>query len=380
MKTKIFIIIDNLAAGGTQRQIIEYLKCADCEKFIIKIISLDTASNLLAKDVSDLGYEVIEIDHKGFFNLSTIIKLVNLFIKEKPDIVHTYLYTADFYGRLAAKLAGVKIIISSVRNIQLWKKWHHILADRILAKFTDKITINAERIRLFLVKKERIDPEKIITIYNGKDLQRFKNLRRAEEIRKELGIPNDALVIGMVARFSEQKDYGTFFTAAKKIIKDMPGVYFIAAGDGPEKEMFESRYTNHNMIFTGFRRDVPELINTMDICVLSSHYEGCPNAILEYMAAGKPAVATDVGGCSELVADGETGFIVPPGDPSYLVGKLINLLESKDLRMEMGKAARVRVETKFSLEEMVRGTEHLYQELYISKQRVPHKALVGGAA
>ena len=269
MKTKIIITIDHLGTGGAQTQVLEYLKFADRSRFDITIVHLDSQYDFLGNAIKNLGYEVIGISHRGFFNLNTLSKLIRLFKTIKPDIVHTYLFTADCYGRLAAKLAGVNVIICAVRNMDTWMKPHHILVDKVLAGITDKITINAEIIRSYLVQKENIDPQKIELIYNGMDFARFQNLPPLEITKAQLGIPSDALVIGMIGRFSEQKDYETFFKAAQKVLEAVPNTYYVAVGDGPRRTMLEKQVQTlgieRNVIFTGLRQDIPDLISVFDV-------------------------------------------------------------------------------------------------------------------
>ncbi|OGX54993.1 MAG: hypothetical protein A2460_05760 [Omnitrophica WOR_2 bacterium RIFOXYC2_FULL_43_9] len=371
MKIKVCIVIDNLYAGGTQRQLLEFLKSCDRQRFNITVISLDGQRNPMEADIVSLGYSVLRVSHKGFFNLTTIFSLCRIFKSEKPDIVHTYPYTSDFYGRLAAIFSNITAIICSVRNIQIWKKWYHLLADKILSSFTDTITVNAENIKPYLIKRAGINPDKIRTIYNGKDLSRFAHLRDADEMKRELRIPQNSCVVGMVGRFSEQKDYPTFLKAAKKVSQSLPDTYFAAIGDGQTKQEMRDLALRLGLsghtIFTGLRNDVPDLINTLDIGVLVSHYEGCPNVILEYMAGSKPTIAADVGGCAEVIEDGKTGFIVAPRDTEALAEKIITLLKDTSMRARMGEAGRKRVEECFSLKKMVQSTENLYTELYQQK-------------
>ncbi len=363
-KIKIIIIIDNLGTGGAQRQIIEYLKFADQESFDIKIVNLDRDYAPLADEIVRLGFEIIGIDHRGFFNAGTLIEIVRLFRREKPDIVHTYLFTADCYGRLAAKLAGVPYLVASIRGFDLWKRWHHILADQILARFTDCITINADVLRDALIKRGKISPHKIIRIYNGVDLKRFEGLKDGRRLRAELNIPQDGLIIGMVGRFSFEKDYETFFEAAGKVCESLDSVYFVAVGEGPRlKELQEKAAGQNNIIFTGLRRDVPALIRAFDIGVLSSHNEGCPNVVLEYMACSKPVVASSVGACPELIVNGETGFLVPAGDVLGMADKLAALLQNKSLRERMGEKGRKRVEEHFSSRLLAQNIEQVYGAL-----------------
>lgn len=375
MKIKLFIITDTLAAHGAQRQILEYLKLADRSYFNIKIVNLDRNYNALESEIRKLDYQVITIDQKGFFSFKTLFGLVGLFLREKPQIVLTYLFTADCYGRLAAFITKVPIIISSARNLDVWKSQHHIIASRILAGVTDKFIINSESIRTFLVAKEKIRPDRIQRIYNGIDLNRFTNLSSPDEICNEFNIPKDSHIVGMVARFNEQKDYKTYLEAAKLITEKMDNVYFFAVGDGPTmpglKDYAKQIGLFHNIIFTGARMDALNLINCFDIGILSSHYESLPNAVMEYMACGKAVIASAVGGNSELINDGETGFIIEPKNPKALAEKITFLLENSNIRKKMGKDGRAKIEKQFTVGRMVKDTECLFKELLLRK--IPEK-------
>jgi len=368
---KLAIVIDNLNPGGTQRQLLELLKYINRDRFDITVINLEADKNLLESEIRNLGVKIINISHRGFLNIKTLFKVIELFRIEKPKIVLTYLFTADCYGRLAAKLAGVPVVISSVRNIDLWHKWYHIFVDRILACFTDRIIVNAGVIKKYLVKARGILSEKIVVVHNGIDLKRFESLHSPEKVQQRLGIPKDVLVIGMVARFSEQKDYDTFFKAAEKIMFKYPDCYFLAVGGGEKLEEYKQKVKNYpyrnRIIFAGYQKDVPSFINVMDICVLSSHYEGCPNVILEYMASSKPVVATDVGGVKELVQDDVTGFLVPAHNAEVMAGKIMSLISDEKLRKSMGKRGRRLVEEKFAVERMVFNTEKILQDFTNNK-------------
>ena len=366
MKT-VFIVIDHLGTGGAQQQVLEYLKFADRSRYAFKVISLDADKNYLRSRVEALGVAVIVIPHHGFFNPGTLVRLTRLFCEEKPDIVQTYLFTSDTYGRLAARLAGVKGVICSIRNTDLWKKAHHIWVDRVLARWTDVITINADNMRGFLVDTEKLDGRKIRRIYNGLDLSRFADLRPADETRRRMGVPSEAMVIGMVGRFSDQKDYDTFFAAAREVIRHRDDVYVLAVGDGDRLEDFRRKAKQfpdgHRFILPGRVENTPEVIEMFDIGVLATHYEGCPNVLLEYMVCAKPAVATNVGGCPELIVDGETGLLVPDSSPEALAEKLLVLICDPGLRRRMGVHGRRRVEQHFTSQIMARNTERVYQEI-----------------
>ncbi len=373
MKNRIVIIIDNLHTGGAQRQVIEYLKYRNYDAFDFTVINLDASFQTLTPEITKLGVSVIQVKHSGFFNLKTILTVTQILKKIQPDIVQTYLFTADTYGRFSAILARTPIIITSIRSMDFWKKKHHLVIDRLLEKVTDKITINAESIRPHLKKIWRISDEKIALIHNGIDLNRFIISETKQKIREKLHISSNEILIGMIGRFRFEKDYESFFKAASLVQKKHPKTVFIAIGDGPKLEeirQFSSMLQPEvKTIFTGMRHDTSNLIHAMDICVLATHTEGCPNVVMEYMAGAKPVIATNVGGCPELVVDAETGFLIKDEDIQGYANALITLIEDKSLRIKMGLAGKQRIETNFSTEALAHKTENLYNELLEQKDR-----------
>jgi len=367
---KVYIVIDNLNPGGTQRQLLELLRYINRDRLSITVINLEADKNLLGEEIENLQVELINIHHRGFFNIKTIFQLIKLFRVCRPDIVLTYLFTADCYGRLAAKLAGVSVIISSVRSTDPWQKWYHRLTEKILAKITDKIIANADVIKHSLCRNKGIPEDKIEVVYNGIDLKRFDNITPSSVIREKYNIPQQAIVVGMVSRFSFEKDYDTFLKAAEEILAKY-NCYFLAVGGGKQLDEYKQKIKNSpyrdRIIFAGYQKDIPSFINAMDICVLSSHHEGCPNVILEYMASGKPVVATDVGGVKELIQDGATGFLVPAHNAEVMADKIMSLISDEKLRKAMGQVGRRLVEDKFTVEKMVSNTEKILQDFTDNK-------------
>ncbi|MFT5387865.1 MAG: glycosyltransferase involved in cell wall biosynthesis, partial [Candidatus Omnitrophota bacterium] len=292
----------------------------------------------------------------------TLKQLVSLFKIIRPDIVHTYLFTSDLYGRIAAKLAGVKVIITAIRNIDAWKKPHHLYVDRLLATITTAFTVNSNNIRPFMTREGKIKNHHITTIHNGVDLKRFENLKTREAFCQEYNIKPEAVIVGMVARFNTQKDHKTFLEVAKKILVQRDDVVFLVVGAGDTREAVEREYYHPNIKFTGLRQDVPDVINAMDIGVLASHYEGFPNVIMEYMACSKPAICSEVGGANELIVDGSTGFLVKPANVIQLLAKLESLIDDRELRQKMGTKGRIRIEENFTSEQLAHNTEILYEQ------------------
>jgi glycosyltransferase involved in cell wall biosynthesis len=199
-------------------------------------------------------------------------------------------------------------------------------------------------------------------IYNGFNFDRTNALVRKEIIRDQLGVGTEFLV-GMVATFWEKKDYATYYKAAQLLLSKRRDITFLAIGTDTDSAvsvaMVDKRYID-NFRFLGKRTGIESLINSMDICILSTFTEGISNSILEYMALGKPVIATRGGGTVEIVQDNETGFLIEPSNPEELAGKVEVLLNDPQMRMKMGSAGNERIVNAFSIDQMV----NKYIELY----------------
>jgi len=212
-----------------------------------------------------------------------------------------------------------------------------------------------------------VPEKKRSVVHNGFDFERMRDLKVREAVKAELGIRTE-YVAGMVAGFKYQKDYESLVRAAQKILEKRDDVTFVCVGDGPNLQRVRELARGHNRItFTGKRSDVESIINTFDIGILLTdlerHGEGISNSIMEYMAAGKPVIATDGGATRELVIDGETGFLLPQKSPDLLAAKIEQLMDDNRLREDMGIRGRERIRREFSIAAMMTGHAKLYEEL-----------------
>ena len=370
-KTKLLLIIDHLDPGGAQRQIIELVKRLPRTEFQITVCNLDGTRAELTREIQESGIPVHSINQSGFLDLRALLSLYK-FIKDNSfDIVHTYLFTADTYGRIAAFCARTPSIITSLRSVDTWKNRLHILTDRILACFTDRILVNVHKITSFLINNEQINPKIIRTIYNGIDLSKMKCNQSATAVRKNLTLDPSDQLIGIFARNDPVKDHMIFFKAAKIILSNHKNVTFLAMGDGMTGESIQSILDEldikQGIILKDHSIDYLDYINAVDVSVLSSLVEGCSNVILESMAFGKPVVATAVGGNPELVVEGKTGFLVPPKDPEKLAWAIIKILENPELGEYFGKNGQQRVKKYFSMEKMINNTVLTYRNVLKNK-------------
>jgi glycosyltransferase involved in cell wall biosynthesis len=268
-------------------------------------------------------------------------------------------------GRIAGKIAGVPIIISTVHITELRRR-HHLWLDRFTSRLVDTEICICDAVREFTLKEARISPDKLVSIPNGINLEKFDRQWNREGKRAEFGISSQTKVIGTVSRLSKQKGLEFLLRAVPGILRNVPNSAFIIVGDGELKpqlmQLAKKLGIKDKVIFAGFRKDALEVMNIFDVFVLPSLWEGLPIALLEAMALSKPIVATAVGGCRELVTDGENGFLVEPSEASELSEAITTILTDSELASRMEQNSRKRAE-QYTVDKMVEKTENLYEEL-----------------
>ncbi|MBI4341153.1 MAG: GT4 family glycosyltransferase PelF [Candidatus Omnitrophica bacterium] len=360
-------IIDHLGAGGAQRQLFELVSRLPKERFAARVISLSDQPQADLERFRAAGIEVACIAQSGAWNWRCFWRLLRALRRQRPRIVHTWLFTADLYGRLAARLAGVPVVVSAVRSVDAGKPGHYIAADRWLGRMTNALTVNAEAIRRVLRDREGLPASKLHTIYNGVDLHVFNPATRNGTLRQQWRVGPADQVVGIVGRLAPEKDHATFLRAAAAVAQQQPNARFLIVGQGPLRGQLEqlSRQLGlqPQVRFVDSPQEIADVFAAIDLLVLSSIYEGCSNVILEAMAMGKPVIATDVGGNPELVEPQRTGLLVPVGNPEALAEAMVQLLRDPPRATQLGEAGRQRVEEYFSAERMVAQTISLYESL-----------------
>jgi glycosyltransferase involved in cell wall biosynthesis len=296
--------------------------------------------------------------------------------KGRYHIVHTHLAKAGVLGRLAAWLAGTPIIIHTLHGLvfheyQPWlvnRAWWAM--QKACMPLTDYFITVSDVVGQRAVETGIVSAHKISTIYNGMELDWFLDADFDPiSIKRELGIPTDALVVGKIARMVPVKNHEQLLESAPHIIAQHPNIRFLLVGDGPLIEHLRDRanrmgISNH-IVFTGLvaRERIPELLSVTDLLVHTALYEGMPRVFAQALAMGKPCVAFDADGASELIVPGETGYLVRPGDTVGLAAAVNQLLEDPQLRAQMGQAGRRRVDPAFRADTMVQQIDAVYQEL-----------------
>jgi glycosyltransferase involved in cell wall biosynthesis len=292
---------------------------------------------------------------------------IQRFLREtRPQIVHTFLLTASLYGRLAAILAGVPIVIGTEVNVYQHKRRRHAVAERLLMRGTDRVVASAEAVRQFYIGQVRADPSKVDVIYNAVDWAQLRTNMRRDEMRVSLGIPRDRPVAGVIARLTEQKGHVHLFDALARTA-ELANVHLIVVGDGELREDLSRRVhalgISSRVHFLGARRDLGDLLHVMDLFVLPSLWEGLPLSLVLAMGAGVPVVATTVAGVPEVVEDGRTGLLVPPGDAAALGRAMRRVVTDPALGRRLADAARAGVLPRFGVDGYVSAVVRLYDRL-----------------
>ena len=385
MTIRIAYVIPTLTHGGAERQLYYLLRGLDHLSFDLSVCCLRMGGALEAR-VLELGVPVHHFDRTHKADFRAVAKLAMWLLQQSPDIVHTWLPTANLWGRIAGILAGRPRLIASERSVDIWKSTPRRALDRILARPTAAVTVNSEAVREFYFKTVGIPSEKLTTIHNGLDLAHIAHMRDSgtdwkRRLISELSFPDDATIVGTVARISKAKCLENFVKVAGVVLGKLPLTRFVIVGGAVHTD--EQAYLENisrqisgdgldgKVVITGFRDDpVPYLLG-MDLFLQTSIREGLPNAVMEAMGCALPVVATDVGGTRELLEDDVSGYLTRPGDVRALAEKVAELLSHRDQRESKGRVAAAHMERSFGIDRMIEATAGLYRRVLQSDLPAP---------
>jgi len=297
-------------------------------------------------------------------------RLVWMIASERPVILHGFLFWSYVLGAYAARLVGVSIVIASRRSLGIFKesKLHYLALERIANRMTDLVVANSDAVRRDILEHERLPAGKVIVIHNGVQIDRSEEPRIE---RSSICVHPGSLLVGVLANLIHYKGHHIFLLAWQMVVERFPDAVALLIGEGHARSDIE-RWIGELGLgpcvrLLGSRDDARALLRLVDLVVHPSEQEGFSNAILEAMAAGKPVVATDVGGNTEAVANGITGLLVPPGDPGALASAIIRLLGDPVSRQAFGTAGRSRAAEFFSLDGMIRKYQAVYESVTKNK-------------
>ena len=290
--------------------------------------------------------------------MRTAWKIRKMIREERVDLVHTFHETADLFGGLIAKASGPKLI-SSRRDMGFLREKKHSLVYRWMARHFDQVHTVSEEVRSFMIETDGLQPGKVLTVHNGIDMDLIENAQVPSDLRSSLGIEHAAHLVVTVGNLRKIKGIETLVRCAARVAQQMPGAVFLVVGNIHEpdylhemEQLRDSLGITRNVIFPGRRYDIFSILKAADVYCLPSLTEGLSNALLEAMGAGLPAVATRVGGNPELVAEGQTGFLVESGDDAAMAERILTLLRDPAQAHRMGERARSLVRAQFTTQAM----------------------------
>jgi len=370
-------LIGTLQVGGAEQQLVSLAPLFNPERFRI-IVATMQPRDTLAGALAGTHVECRSLNFRMRHFISGVWRLCSLLKREKVDILHTHMFYASWYGRLAGLCVRVPLMIATDHGRGLWKKPWDIAFERFANRYTALRIAVSQDVAEILRTREGVPEDKLLVIPNGVDVERFQAGRSGREsVRNQLGLPDGAVVVGTVARLVEPKALHILIKAVAQVSKAVPQVRLVIVGDGPLRGDLESAAADEGIgdrvLFAGLRSDIPEVLAAFDIFALSSISEGLPVSLLEAMAAGKPIVATMVGGIPEAVTDRREGLLVEPGDPEALAGAIHELACDPKLASHLGRQASEKVAAEYSIEATVRRLEEVYCSL-LNKTSVRRRA------
>jgi glycosyltransferase involved in cell wall biosynthesis len=363
-RPKIIYIVSQLGQGGAEQQLYYVLKYLQPDATVLSL----APGGYWLKPYQDLGYTVIELQRAGSFDASRLRNVMRIIREQKPDIVHLWMDgVPGAYGRLATILLRYQPTIVGIRNHPARDPgWYSWLTRALLNRYVQMFTSNAISSQEYLVNHDHVPRHKSRFVPNGIELTRFAP-PSSPDARNLL--PEDwrsRVIVGSVGALAERKSPDDFVRVARRVIDQNPEIRFVHAGDGPLRETVHalSRELNvdEKILFLGSRRDVPDILRTFDIMLMTSSNEGTPNAVMEAMATALPSVVTDVGDCKELVFKGETGYIAPVGDVEGLAQHVLRLADDTALRQQMGRTGYERIQG-YDVHQMAQQFRSLYEEV-----------------
>lgn len=384
-KPRVLHIITRMDQGGSAIHTAWMVKLLDKNKYSSSFLcgSLD---QLTPEEENELksACEVFAVepslkrDPHPFYDFIALLKLCRFYKKHKFDIIHTHTSKAGFIGRLAARFTGAKMVVHSPHGHIFYgyfgklKTQMYIIMEKIAAANTDRMLVFTE-----LAVQDHLDvgvgrKEMFRIVPSGVPIDKYlKPEIPPEKVRETLGIPADAKVIGGVARIDHVKGIKYLVEAFISLAKKRSDVYLIVAGEGDEREeltaLIKEKGLEKRAFLLGLRRDIPDLFHAMDIFVLPSLNEGYGKVVVEAMSAGRPVVATNVGGVRTIVEDGVTGLLIPPGDSEAIVNAVEKLLDNPALATEMGYKGRSSVKEERSVAAMIKNLDGIYSGLIEEK-------------
>ena len=362
----LYLIVD-LPLGGAEIHLLNLVRHLDRDRYSPVVLCIGK-NGPIGEEIAREGVPVTELGllRKGGPD-RRIAKILREFLRrEKISLVHSHLYHANVYGRLAAFREGIPAVCT-IHNTYAHPKMHRRLVNRWLARRTARIIAVSGPVRDDIIRYDGVDPSRVVVIPNGVDPGRFDIPVTRVEAREKLGIPTGRFLVGTVGRLEEQKGLQYLLEAIRILRGGGKEAFLLVVGSGREEARLQEQASRDGIgdavFFLGARRDVAELYRAMDVFALSSLWEGGPITLIEAMASGLPVVATPVGIVPEVVRDGVNGFLVPLRDPAMLAEALWRVREDPAMAEAVGREGRVTVRDRYTHRHLAEKVMAVYEEV-----------------
>lgn len=378
-RIRLMKVLTTYTKGGTEGQVLNLVRSLAGQPFDILSACLKKGGDLLP-EFERLAHPITEFRIRRLYHPQTFLqqlRFANHLRAQRVQVMHSYNFYANTFAVPAARIAGTPVVLASIRDRGVYLSPAQMRVQKWACELADRILVNADSIRDWLLE-QGYTAEKIVVIKNGVDLSQFADRQHGSELRRELGIPESAPIVAMIARLNPKKGFDEFIRAAALIHRSHPEVRFLVVGtlltltaDGKFRDdhsyrdeliaLAEQLGIAHRIIFAGYRQDIPQVLAETAVSVLPSYSEGLSNSLLESLAAGVPTVATDVGGNSELISDGVNGLLIPVRTVEPLADACRRILDEPELARRMSDNARALAHAEFSLARMAADTAALYR-------------------
>ncbi len=366
-KINIAQVIYGLKYGGAEKLLIPVSTKLDKNKFYVIVIAL-TCGGAVEGELKKKAVEVYVLRRDGGFGVFDFFRLIRLIKKKNIDIIHSHLQNADLWAGCAARICGIKHV-STFHGTYFKKTLLEFLKQRLRVILPDRIIAVSKDTAKYCIVYLKAQKDKVVVINNGVDVGEFRVTEEASSIKRRIGIPDDAPVLGTFGRLEIEKGHRYLIEAVSILKNSYPNIRVLIGGGGSLKqkliEMTQKLGLKDRVIFLGERNDIPELLQIADIVVIPSLSEGFSLSCLEAMAVGRPIVATDVGGVPELMEDKKDALLVDARNPFTLAKAILTLIENRDLAMRLALQAKEKVGRDFSIDKMLSQTAFVYEEIFL---------------
>lgn len=375
-RIKVLHLITSLEVGGAQRGMLLGLSRFNGDQYEHVVCSIMDRMQM-ASQFRDVGIEVRTLGLNRKIDMFVGLRLRALLKEMRPDILHTYLLHANLLGRVIGRLVGIPVIIGSERTIGQAGLWGR-LGTRLTNPLTDAVEVNSEIGGKAIGQGLGVPAEKVEVVRSGLDLLAFDTVSQRVRIRSEIGISDDQHLILCMGRLRPVKGVEYGLRAFASAHSQQPNIRLALAGEGDQREYLEllaqELGITQYISFLGVRNDVPELLSAVDSLMMPSLNEGFPRTAIEAMAAGKPIIASNVGGTSEAIIDGVNGILVRPADFDALSEAIVRLVLDAELQVKLGRAGRERVAQNYSIEKYVTRLDEIYRHYFgLNASTMPYR-------